>query len=406
MLHATTWAIIIFVLITAWTVNFKPTAIQRVPIVISALTIAAFMAISELMSRRLKWLHKPIIALIADILLVSTVIYFSDGIQSPFYPLYYIVVILAAMDFSFWGALICAGVISAITILVDSIAPGIGTEYKPFGDDVIRTLPYLFWTALITGALQKRVVVIDESASELRAERSAIERGMEVAATIQRAQLPLSTPSLPGIQIATAYRPAREVGGDLYDFYPISKDILGMTIADVSGKGVPAALLVSSTKYAIRESYCADLSEMISAANREILSVTTNETFVTALYGILNIKAREFYYINAGHMPPIVVRAGGDEAICADYSDPALGIAQDSQYTRQHIKLNSGDTLVLYTDGITDALGSSSDGIERLRSFLMQIAVKPITQWADELMALTGEPQHFDDITIVAIKME
>jgi len=406
VLYAARWAIILFVLITTRTVEFHSATVERVPIIISVITIAILTIASRFAARRLEWLRKPTLALMADILLVTVVVYFSDGIQSPFYPLYYVVVIISAVDFGLTGALICSAALAVVSILVDMVAPGIGPGRVLIANDIVRTLPYLFLTALITGALRGRVRALDESASTMRADRAAADREMEVAARIQRAQLPLATPSLPGLQIAATYRPAREVGGDLYDFYPVTDELLGVTIADVSGKGVPAALLVSSCKYALRQSYSGDLGAMMSSANQQILAVTTDETFITALYGTIDPKTRAFRYVNAGHMPLMVVRANGGEVVTSDHFDPPLGIAPDSLYSEQSVQLGPGDTLVLYTDGVTDALGSGTEGIERLRSFLMDVSEQPISEWGDRLLRLTEAPLHLDDVTMVAIRVE
>lgn len=405
MLTGTRWAIALFVLVTAWTVDFEATTVERIPVAISVLVISALTLASAIPVRRWEWTHRPVIALIADMMLVTAVVYFSDGIQSPFYPLYYVVVVIAAVEFGLAGALACASALAVVSIVTDVIAPGVPAVGSVLlTDDIIRTLPYLFLTAVITGALRGRVRVLDETASALRAERAADTREMEVAARILRAQLPLEIPSLPGVEIAATYRPAREVGGDLYDFYPIRKDFLGVTVADVSGKGVPGALLVSSCKYALRESYREDLAQMMSAANEQILSVTTDETFITAIYGIIDPASREFRYVNAGHMPPMIVRAEG-EVVCAEYSDPPLGIAPDSQYVEQKIVLEPGDTLVLYTDGVTDALGYGGSGIEQLRAILMRVADQPISQWGDALMEAIEQPRHVDDVTMVAMRV-
>jgi hypothetical protein len=406
VLYAARWTIIAFVIVTTWLVQFRSASVQSVPILIAVLATAVLTFVSTFAARKWERLRRPILSLIADMALVTVVVYFSDGIQSPFYPLYYVVVIIAAVDFGMRGSLLCASALAIVSVYVDTIAPGPNVGGAIIARDVIRTVPYLFLTALITGALRSRVRVLDDSASEMRAQRAASDREMEVAARIQRAQLPLETPSLPGVQIATTYKPAREVGGDLYDFYPTRDDLLGVTVADVAGKGVPAALLVSSCKYALRESCCDDLVRMMSAANRQILSVTTDETFVTALYGTISLESREFAYVNAGHMPPMVVRASGGEVVCAEYSDPPLGIAPDSQYVEQRIALQPGDTLVLYTDGVTDALESSGAGIEVLRSFLMRMEDRPVSQWGDCLLEAIQQPQHLDDVTMVVIQVE
>ena len=406
VLSAIRWAIIIFVLVADSHVGFPSALVQRKPILVSVAFIAIITLISQLAASRWKWLRRPGLALIGDIVLVTVVTYFSDGIQSPFYPLYYITVITAAVDFGLSGALVCAGAVAAVSIGVDLISPTTRTTGALIPEDIVRTVPFLFMTALIAGALRERIRTLDEAASAMRAQRAAADREMEVAARIQRAQLPLTTPSIEGVRIAVTYKPAREVGGDLYDFYPVGKEWVGFIAADVSGKGVPAALLVSSCKYAVRESYSEDRSRMMAAVNEHLMSVTTDETFVTMLYGTLRPATREFRYINAGHMPPMVVKAAGGVVECHEHSDPPLGITAESQYIEQSITLDPGDTIVLYTDGVTDAMADDSGGIEAFRRYLQEMAGTDIEGWGDELLRRTAKPRYLDDLTMVAIRVE
>jgi len=406
LLSAVRWAIIAFVLVADWLVGFPSALVQRVPVIISAAVIAVVALVLQAASNRWRWLRRPGLALVGDIILVTVVIYFSDGIQSPFYPLYYVTVIIAAVDFGVVGALICASAVAAISLIVELISPTVGVSGKFIPEDVVSTVPFLFMTALITGALRGRIRVLDDAAAAMRAARAVTEREMEVAASIQRAQLPLQTPVIEGVQIAATYKPAREVGGDLYDFYPVQDDRVGVMVADVSGKGVPAALLVASCKYAVRESFSEDRSNMMSAMNGRMLAVTTDDTFVTMLYGSLYPATREFRYINAGHMPPIVVKGAGGETVCPEYSDPPLAVIPTTSYHEQIIRLDAGDTLVLYTDGVTDALAKDGSGIELFREFLSQMAGTDVGKWGDELLRRTGEPSHLDDVTMVAIRVQ
>ena len=169
VLTGTRWAIALFVLVTAWTVDFEATTVQRIPIAISVLVISTLTLASGFAARRWEWTHRPVIALTADIALVTAVVYFSDGIESPFYPLYYVVVVIAGVEFGLSGALACASALTIVSIVTDAIAPGVSAiGAVVLTDDIIRTLPYLFLTAVITGALRGRVRVLDETASALR----------------------------------------------------------------------------------------------------------------------------------------------------------------------------------------------------------------------------------------------
>ncbi|NLN78659.1 MAG: PP2C family protein-serine/threonine phosphatase [Armatimonadetes bacterium] len=404
LMVAIRWTMFVFVFVSAWQVEFTWARVQAEPVMISVAVIAAASLSLQWASTRWQWLRQPILVLLGDVLMVSTVVYFSDGIMSPYYPLYSIVVIIAAVDFGLFGALVCAAALTAISLPIDTFA---STTHPMFGElttDGVRTNPYLFFTALIAGALRERIRALDSASAAMLAERAAREREMEVAATIQRAQLPPQTPAIEGLQIAVTYMPAREVGGDLYDFFPVHPTRPGVMIADVSGKGVPAALLVSSCKFAVRENMSDDLAAMARSANQSLLPVTTDEMFVTMLYGRFDLAKREFTYVNAGHMPPIIVKPDGT-TLLPEYSDPPLAALLQPDYMQRTITLEAGDTLVLYTDGVTDAL-ADNDGIEELRDLLGSMADTDINLWGDEFIRKTGQPRHVDDVTIVALKVQ
>ena len=298
LLYAMKWVILGFVVIATAQIRFAVALVQPGPIYLAVAGMAAFTLLTQLIGRK-GWLRYPLVSLIADIAFATLVTYFSDGIESPFYPLYYLAVITAAVDFGISGAFLCATLVGALSLYVDFVSPTVHTAVGFIPEDVARTVPFLFLIALITGALRSRIDSLYEAASTLRAERAANEREMEVAARVQRAQLPVETPKLEDIRICTIYKPAREVGGDLYDFYPSTEDRVGIIVADVSGKGVPAALLLASCRYAVRESYSDDLEQMIGGVNQHMLAITADETFVSMLYGVLDLHSRVFMYVFA-----------------------------------------------------------------------------------------------------------
>lgn len=403
LMTAIRWATFAYVFVAAWQIPFSWAQVSRLPVMATIGVIALATLALQQAARRWPWLKTPILVLVGDVIMVSAVVYFSDGILSPFYPLYYIVVIIAAVNYGLRGALISAVALTLISLPIDLLA---STSHKHggLGTDAVRTIPYLFLTALIAGALRERIRVLDNDALQLHAQRAANQREMDVAATIQRAQLPTEIPAVERLRIATTYKPAREVGGDTYDFYPVHDHQPGVLIADVSGKGVPAALLVSSCKYAVRENMSDDLAAMARAANESMLPITTDDMFVTMLYGRFDVEKREFAYVNAGHMPPIVVGQNG-KTFSPEHSDPPLAVLTQPDYTEQTLQLQPGDTIVLYTDGVTDAL-SSGDGIAALHNLIGKLAGTDIQTWGDELIRQIGEPQHLDDITMVAIQVE
>lgn len=404
-LYIVRWVVIIGVLVES-RIGFTHARLNRAEIALAAVGMALLTMAASLNWRSFSQISRPAFVLASDLAFVSLIVYSSDGIQSPFYALYYIVVIEAAVAVSTRAALLSATVATAVLLLIEwNEKRGLLTEALII-DDVVRTFPYLFLIAAITGLLMDRVRALAETAAELRVESARSESEMVIARRVQNAQLPTHLPTLHGIEVTTVYEPAREVGGDAYDFYPVEPDRLGIMVADVSGKGVPAALLVASAKYAVREHFSEDLAATISDASAHIASVTGDDTFVTITYGVLATSSMQFRYVNAGGMPPMVVSKGASTAIIHDYADPPVGIDSGREYSVRTVELNAGDTLVLYTDGLTDALSSGATGIDRLAEVLVEINDLPLQQWREELTKHIAEPAHLDDVTVVAIRAD
>ena len=405
ILYVARWVVIAGVVVVS-EMRFTTARVERAQVIESALAVAALTIVLGLAARSSTRLRNPLLLIIADVTMVGVIVFFSDGAQSPFYALFYVTLIEAAATFGTYGALVCAFAITVLTVVSEAGDPYHRITEPRVVEDLVRTTPYLFLVAVITGALRDRIRALATTAAEMRAERETFDTEMELARKVQRAQLPLEAPPEQGMEIAVLYKPAREVGGDLYDFYPIDPERLGITVANVSGKGVPAALLVASAKYAVRECYAEDTSAMMREVNKHLLSVTTEDNFVTVLHGLLKPKEGEFSYVNAGHMPPIVVSGATGLAASHDCSDMPLGISAVAEYVEKHIRLEAGDTLVLYTDGMTDALGSGADGVGKFVEVLSSLSSKPFSEWREELSALIRQPRHVDDVTVVAIRIK
>ncbi|MEN6357351.1 MAG: PP2C family protein-serine/threonine phosphatase [Armatimonadota bacterium] len=399
-LYVVRWLVIIGVLLESQ-LQFTTIRIERTEIVWAVAAVAIGTLIFPLIvGKRFRRISAAAIT-IADILFVTVVVYYSGGLASPFYPLYYVTLITAAVTFGTRGALLTALVIGLISLLIQASLKHWEPSDILLVDDFTQTFPYLLLIALITGTLRDRIQALDDTASTLRAQQAAMDREMEVARQVQKAQLPQEIPNIEGFEISVVYSPAREVGGDLYEFYPVEEDRLGVCVADVAGKGVPAALMISSAKYGIYEHYNENLGRMAADLNRHLLSVTTSETFVTMTYGLLNTKTGRFRYFNAGHMPAMVIKSDGS-IISGTHADIPLGVMEPAEYTQQTITLEPGDVLVLYSDGVTDAF-SGTNGLEMLKRFLHEMAGSDISGWKERLMEHISEPQHVDDITMVAV---
>lgn len=400
-LYVIRWLIIVGVLLESQ-LKYTTVQVDRKQIIYVVIAVAVGTLIFFIVPAIRFGRASRILGTIADVAFVSVIVYYSGGLGSPFYPLYYVTLISAAVTFGTKGALLSATVIGIVSLITQALLKHGALSDILLVDDITQTFPYLFLIALIAGALRDRIQALDETASALRAQQAATEREMEFARQVQRAQLPQEIPNIEGVDISVVYHPAREVGGDLYEFYPMEEDRLGICVADVAGKGVPAALLIASAKYGVYEHYHENLPRMASDLNHHLLSVTTTETFVTMVYGVLNAKSGEFRYFNAGHMPIIVVKSDG-RILSGTNADIPLGVMEPAEFTQKTISLDPGDVLVLYSDGVTDAF-SASDGLEMLKSFLQDVSKEDISTWGERLMEHIDKPEHVDDITMVAVR--
>jgi sigma-B regulation protein RsbU (phosphoserine phosphatase) len=204
-------------------------------------------------------------------------------------------------------------------------------------------------------------------------EKHRLEEELAIARRIQLRLLPARAPEIPGFDVAAFNHPSLEVSGDLYDFLPITPDQVGLIIGDVAGKGVAAGLLMAtfraSLRAEIRNNYA--ISVILAKVNRLMWESVEKTDFVTAVYGVLDWPRRRLTYSNAGHNPPILLRAGGGVELL-EAGGPLLGAFPDSAYQEAFVDLGPGDLLVFYTDGITEASSPEDEmfGIERLIELL------------------------------------
>ncbi len=238
---------------------------------------------------------------------------------------------------------------------------------------------------------------------------------LEQIAQIQRSLLPSEVPKIPGLNIATSYLTSNHAGGDYYDFFDMGKDRLGVMIADVSGHGAGAATVMAMLQtilhgYQEREKGPA---AMLEHANRQLLHKRVESNFVTAFFGVLDSEQRCLRYANAGHNRPLLhTRAGSILEIDGAASLP-LGIIDEPEYEDDTHALEGEDTVVLYTDGITEAFGPPPEkemfGTERLVASLQHCTGHPecvIDSIHTKLHEHTGSLAREDDQTIVALRVE
>jgi sigma-B regulation protein RsbU (phosphoserine phosphatase) len=249
-----------------------------------------------------------------------------------------------------------------------------------------------------------------------------IARELAMAGRIQASFLPSSLPTLAGWQLAVTLEPARETSGDFYDFIPLPNGHLGLVIADVSDKGMGAALYMALSRTLIR-TYAAEYMTrpdlVLSATNHRILADSRAGLFVTAFYGILDPATGDLVYANAGHNPPILLPSGNAETLYTlNKTGMALGAVDDTSWERKTIRLEPQDVLIVYTDGFTDAQDSEGRfySRERFHKFLKtsvtrQVAHRNVALTIQETLLaemrqFMGDSLPYDDMTLMVLVRE
>ena len=260
-------------------------------------------------------------------------------------------------------------------------------------------------------ASQVAIIIEKVMLHEQMIETKRLQGQLEVARQVQLELLPPRDPELPGYDISAYNYPSEEVSGDYYDWVRIYDDEIGIVIADVSGKGVPAAILMAFLRASLRAATHIGYATNISMAKVNYLlweSIERNQ-FVTAFHGILDASNRTLSYSNAGHNPPLLLKANGETQII-EHGELPLGMFRGTRYHEYHLLIEPGDVLVLYTDGVTEAL--SPEGVEFGRDRLLQAVRENCEQPARELIASlemavlgwTANAGASDDVTFFVIK--
>jgi sigma-B regulation protein RsbU (phosphoserine phosphatase) len=251
--------------------------------------------------------------------------------------------------------------------------------------------------------------------TETTAAKERMESELKVAHDIQMGIVPKVFPPFPGrteFDIYATLAPAKEVGGDLYDYFFIDDDHLCFIIGDVAGKGVPAALFMAMAITLLKATAKTSgvPAEILTRINKELSRGNDSCMFVTIFCAVLNIKTGELRYANAGHNPPLIVPEGGSPGFLGGDSGPVVGVDEGAKYSTNKIDLKAGDTVCMYTDGVTEAFSEdggmfSEEGLERVVAASSGEPVEGVV--AGILNAVkqhaVGVPQ-FDDITIMVLR--
>jgi serine phosphatase RsbU (regulator of sigma subunit)/anti-sigma regulatory factor (Ser/Thr protein kinase)/tetratricopeptide (TPR) repeat protein/transposase len=269
----------------------------------------------------------------------------------------------------------------------------------------------------IAQAFSDITVKFRESQKNL-AEQERLQKEMQVAQEIQQTLLPSSFPDLEGYELASYYEAAKEVGGDYYDFVEVDKDTLGVVVADVSGKGVPGSLVMAMIRQALRAEArnLYDAAEVLSRVNESVMGDMKKGMFVTIFYVIIDSKRRRLNYASAGHNPMILYRPLTKKTYYLNPRGFPIGIQlHEKDLFRKSIEsdvvqLAEDDILLMYTDGITEAMNGNRDlfGEERLLQCIREYGGLRVTPFVDklkeEIFSFTEGNIQYDDITAVAIR--
>jgi sigma-B regulation protein RsbU (phosphoserine phosphatase) len=286
----------------------------------------------------------------------------------------------------------------------------------PVGDAGVERIPrgaatllgYVFVVVVVNrlGAQRRRLAELT-----LR-QRDELAEEIQLAAEVQQNILPRSIPTVAGVEFAARMYPAKIVAGDYYGFLELADGQIGLVIADVSGKGVAAGLLMPCIEVALRMDAprFPRTNDLLENFNDVVHQLTSGDRFISLFYGKLRPGTRSLEYTNAGHNPPLVIR-GCQDPIPLDKGGPVLGVVPGSRYDTEQIDLRTGDVLVLFTDGVVEAQNPAGEEYSAKRlsgivsSHLQRSAGELIETIRASVVEFRGTPALADDLTLVVLKI-
>jgi serine phosphatase RsbU (regulator of sigma subunit) len=266
---------------------------------------------------------------------------------------------------------------------------------------------------IITGiGHQAALAVQNDRLQQEMAERERLERELQLAHDIQQTFMPSQLPELHGWELAFTWHAARQVAGDFYDFFELPDRRLGLVIADVADKGMPAALFMALTRTLMRAAALEEASPAAALARVNDLLVPDAQhgMFVTAVYAVLSLETGQLAYANAGHNLPLLLRSQTGELERLDKGGMALGVLEGLRLDERIVFMEPGDCLIFYTDGITEAFSPEEDmyGEDRLqatvRSASGSSAQAMLEAIADSVVAFAGDAAPSDDRTLMVLR--
>jgi serine phosphatase RsbU (regulator of sigma subunit) len=282
-----------------------------------------------------------------------------------------------------------------------------------FGLRIFHDLSALLCLTFVVYVIQRYIERQESLVKTVEQQRDSLLKDVELAAEVQRLFLPSARPGIPGLEMAGMMHPAQGVGGDYYDYFRIDAHRTQLVIADVAGKGVPAALLMSATAAAMRLEANRDrnMLEQVDRLNTEIGALSDPERYVTLLVAEIDTHKRMIRYVNCGHNPALLFRARTGALIRMDSSCPPIGLSPDEICELATADLASGDALVLYTDGVTEAENGLGEefGLERLSAVVRNGSSLSAADLMTNIYNAAADfcsDNYNDDVTILVIKCD
>jgi len=266
---------------------------------------------------------------------------------------------------------------------------------------------------IITGIAQQTALAVqNDRLQRERAERQRLERELQLAHEIQQTFLPGELPRLPGWELAVTWRAARQVSGDFYDVFELADECLGLVIADVADKGMPAALFMALTRTLMRAAALEEKSPAgtLKRVNDLLVPDAQHGMFVTAIYAVLSLETGKLAYANAGHYPPLLLRHERGNLEQLNKGNMALGVLEDTQFEESVVSLEPGDHVVLYTDGVTETFSPEGEiyGEERLRASIQASTDNSAQRLLEDITSTVqdfcGEAPPADDLTVMVLR--
>ena len=347
----------------------------------------------------------------SDMSLVIELVYSDALLESSLQRLLFVHIVVAVLAV-LMGFVLAYGTARFLTRPIEDIMKDVGTIAEGNLDHPIRELDIPEF-AQLKESITTMIRQIRQFSEELERGRAEL----EIAAEIQKSFMPEVIPKIAGFDIAARTVMAKEVGGDFFDVFPyeifsLDKGTLGLLIADVSGKGVPAALFMALSRIVVRVNalWHRNPAKAIYDANNTITQESKSGMFVTLFFGKLSEVDRTLTYVNAGHNPPVVFRNRDDTLEELLPTGIVLGAVENREYASRTLSICPGDVIVMYTDGVTESINEKEElfGEERLNSIIRKNARLSAQEILDRILSgvqeFAGDMPQFDDITLLVIK--